>query len=75
MTIKHPNLYLQLCFRSGTEEQYNELKRLMDDAASFISDYKQEKAEKSKSKKVKEEQDKRLGLKMRDAALEALKRS
>ena len=54
-------------FRSGTEEEYDDLKSLLEDITTFVDDMPVVNVVKQKKK---EEQDKAKGLAMRKAAME-----
>ena len=54
-------------FRSGTEEEYDDLKSLLEDITTFVDDMPVVTVVKQKKK---EEQDKAKGLAMRKAAME-----
>ena len=62
-------------FRCRTEEEYGELKQLLEDVSSYMKNFavqKTETTEKSDLKISKEEENKRNGLGMRRAAMEGL---
>ena len=66
---------LILLDRSGTEEDYNELNQLMEDAASYLTDMQKEEVSKKITKKAKDDEDKQKGIELRDAAMKTLKQS
>lgn len=61
--------------RSGTEEEYNVIHQLMDDAASYFADMQKEEGVKKIKNKANEDEDKQKGFEMRDAAMKTLKQS
>ena len=61
--------------RSGTEEEYNAIHQLMDDAASYFADMQRDKGVKKIKKRATEDEDKQKGFEMRDAAMKTLKQS
>ena len=54
-------------YRSGTEEEYDELSQLLEDISSYMRDF-----EELKAKKKKEADDKRKAEDMRRAAMEGM---
>lgn len=59
--------------KSGTEEEYNAIHQLMDDAASYFADMQRDKGVKKIKKRATEDEDKQKGFEMRDAAMKTLK--
>jgi len=60
------------CSRSGTEEEYTELDRLLEDIITYKRDVESKKEEEKKKRKEKEKKDKEKGLEMRQAALSSM---
>ncbi|XP_067041052.1 uncharacterized protein [Acropora muricata] len=60
---------------SGTEEEYNAIHQLMDDAASYFADMQRDKGVKKIKKRATEDEDKQKGFEMRDAAMKTLKQT
>lgn len=61
---------LSLFLRSGTEEEFSELTQLLEDITSYIRDHSPDKSKQKERKAKKEEEDRKKGLAIRDAAME-----
>lgn len=61
--------------KSGTEEEYNAIHQLMDDAASYFADMQRDKGVKKIKKRATEDEDKQKGFEMRDADMKTLKQT
>ena len=59
-------------FRSGTEEDFNELHQLLKDIYTFRRDQEELKQREREKKKQKEDEEHQQGLAMRSAALRGL---
>ena len=64
-----------LCHRSGTEEQYGELRQLLDDASTYITDMQNRKAATKARKGLQEELDRNNAEKFRDDAMLTMRES
>ena len=62
-------LYVFSYFRSGTEDEFTELKQLWEDIVTFRRDFAEAKQKEKESKKAKEERDKK---EMRRAAMKGM---
>ena len=58
-----------LTFRSGTEEDYNELSQLLEGIISFRRDFAEQKEIEKEQKRKKEEDDRNKGEVMKNAAM------
>ena len=59
-----------LFYRSGTEENYDELAQLLEDISTYLDDMQFIKDQTSKKRNVKESKDRIKGLQIRAAAME-----
>ena len=62
-------IFALLLFRSGTEEEYDELSQLLDGIISFRRDFAEQKEMEKELKKKKEEDDRNKAEIMKNAAM------
>lgn len=69
----HPNYNnVHVYYRSGTEEEYDELAQLLQDILDYQNDFEERRAEEHKSVTNRKSADKKKGQDMRKAALEGM---
>ena len=69
---KSGHVFLILSESSGTEEDYTELHRLLEDILTYRRDVAEMKEKEKDARRLKEEQDKKMGEEMRLAAIQGM---
>ena len=68
--MRNSDNFFKMLSRSGSEEQYTDLMRMLDDVEAYVEDLNR-----AKSSKKKDKEEKAVGAAMRDKAMETLKQS
>ena len=66
------HVFLILCESSRTEEDYTELHRLLEDILTYRRDVAEMKEKEKEARRLKEEQDKKMGEEMKLAAIQGM---